>query len=289
MYINTMYKKLDQVIVKHPKDAFINQQHLQENWEKYFYLAEPNFDEAVKEFDHFIALLKNEVREILYLKADTSVGLDSIYAHDPVKFTPNGAIILKSGKIARQSEAIAYKKFLQDNNIAIIGELTGDAVCDGGDIVWLNDQTIAIGRSYRTNDEAIRQLTEIVSPMVDEVKVIQLPHDLGEDACLHLMSFISIVDKDLAVVYSRLMPVALRQWLVSNDFELIEVPEDEYDLLGCNVLAIAPRVCIIPDGNPVTKQRLLDAGARVHSYKGDEITVKGTGGPTCLTSPVIRR
>ena len=272
-----MYKKLEKVIVKHPKDAFISQEHLRENWMKYFYLSEPSYDEALKEYENFLTLLKQHVGEVLFLEQDERVGLDSIYAHDPVKFTPQGAIILKSGKALRQPEATVYREFLEKYDIPVIGQLQGDAVCDGGDIVWLNEKTVAIGRGYRTNDEAIRQLTEMLEPMVDEIKVIQLPHDLGEEACLHLMSFISIVDKDLAVVHSRLMPVALRQWLLAQGFTLVEVPDDEYDALGCNVLALAPRVCMIPAGNPVTTARLKEAGATVYTYKGDEITVKGTG------------
>lgn len=145
-----------------------------------------------------------------------------------------------------------------------------------------------VGRGYRTNDEAIRQLKEMTADNVDEFIVVQLPHDLGETECLHLMSFISMVDHDLAVVHSRLMPVFFRQLLIERGIQLIEVPKEEYDALGCNVLALAPRVCVIPEGNPATKQQLIDAGATVYEYKGNEITVKGTGGPTCLTCPVIR-
>jgi len=228
------------------------------------------------------------VETIEYLPVADEVGLDSVYAHDPVKFTPNGAIILKSGKKLRQPEAAVYKDFLQQKGIAVIGELTGEAVSDGGDIVWLDNRTLVVGRGYRTNDEAIRQLKEMTADMVDEFIVVQLPHDLGEAECLHLMSFISMVDRDLAVVHSRLMPVFFRQLLIERGIQLVEVPKDEYDSLGCNVLALAPRVCVIPQGNKKTKQQLLDAGATVYEYKGDEITVKGTGGPTCLTCPVVR-
>ena len=287
-YCSSMYAPLKHVIVKHPQDAFRNQEHLRDEWKTFNYLSEPNFDEALKEYAEFIAILEKYVDKIDYLPESENVGLDSLYAHDPVKFTPKGAIILKSGKTLRQPEAAVYKGFLQEKGIPIIGELTGDAVSDGGDIVWLDDQTLVVGRGYRTNDEAIRQLKEMTADIVDEFIVVQLPHDLGEAECLHLMSFISMVDKDLAVVHSRLMPVFFRQLLIERGIQLIEVPKDEYDGLGCNVLALAPRVCIIPQGNPITKQQLLDAGATVYEYKGNEITVKGTGGPTCLTCPVVR-
>ncbi|MFB5085985.1 arginine deiminase family protein [Psychrobacillus sp. PGGUH221] len=283
-----MYKSLERVIVKHPNEAFISQEHLANQWKVFNYLQEPDFEEAVREYKGFIEILDKHVAQIDYLPASEKVGLDSIYAHDPVKFTPAGAIILKSGKKLRQPEATVYKEFLTDKEIPIIGELTGEAVCDGGDIVWLDDKTLVVGRGYRTNDEAIRQLKEITAPYVDEFIIVQLPHDLGVEECLHLMSFISMVDKDLAVVYSPLMPVFFRQLLIERGIQLIEVPKEEYDNLGCNVLALAPRVCVLVEGNQSTKKQLLDAGATVYEYKGQEISVLGTGGPTCLTSPVIR-
>jgi len=283
-----MYAPLKHVIVKDPKDAFRSQTHLSEEWKTFNYLSEPNYEEALSEYAEFIGILEKYVETIDYLPIAEEVGLDSLYAHDPVKFTPNGAIILKSGKKLRQPEAGVYKDFLQQKGIPVIGELTGEAVSDGGDIVWLDDRTLVVGRGYRTNDEAIRQLKDMTADLVDEFIVVQLPHDLGEAECLHLMSFISMVDQDLAVVHSRLMPVFFRQLLIERGIQLVEVSKDEYDSLGCNVLALAPRVCVIPQGNKETKQQLLDAGATVYEYKGDEITVKGTGGPTCLTCPVVR-
>ncbi|MFP5111505.1 dimethylarginine dimethylaminohydrolase family protein [Bacillaceae bacterium C204] len=283
-----MYNNLKRVILKHPKDAFISQEHLRNEWKKFNYINEPNYIKAQNEFEQFYAIIKEHVAEIEFLPASETVGLDSLYAHDPIKFTKNGAIILKSGKKLRQLEAEAYKQFLLEKNIPIVGQLTGDAVADGGDLVWLDDRTLLIGRGYRTNDEAIRQIEEMTKDMVDECFVVQLPHDQGEEECLHLMSFISIVDENLAVVYSRLMPVFLRQLLIKRGFHLIEVPDEEYHRLGCNVLALAPRVCVMVSGNPSTKEQLIKSGATVYEYEGNEISYLGTGGPTCLTCPVVR-
>ncbi|MCM3766769.1 dimethylarginine dimethylaminohydrolase family protein [Neobacillus niacini] len=283
-----MYKKLNSVIIKHPKDAFISQEHLGNEWKRFNYINEPDFIKAQHEYEQFLSIVKEHVDLIEYLPSSDRVGLDSLYAHDPVKFTKNGAIILKSGKTLRQPEAEVYKEFLQEKQIPIVGELTGEAVADGGDLVWLDDRTLLIGRGYRTNDEAILQIKEMVKDIVDEVIVVQLPHDQGENECLHLMSIISIVDEDLAVVNSRLMPVFLRQLLIKRGYQLIEVSEEEYLTLGCNVLALAPRVCMLVSGNPVTKQQLIDAGATVYEYEGNEISYLGTGGPTCLTCPVVR-
>lgn len=287
-YSSSMFEPLERVIVKHPADAFISQEHIEKEWRKVNYLSEPDFEEAQKEFAEFIALLEKHEITIDYLPKSNAVSMDSIYAHDPVKFTPEGAIILKSGKALRQPEAEVYKTFLAEKGIPVIGELTGDATADGGDIVWLDDRVLAVGNGYRTNAEAIRQIKEMTAHLVDEFIEVQLPHADGEEECLHLMSFISLVDQDLAVVYSPLMPVAFRKLLLSRGLKLIEVPKAEYDLLGCNVLAVAPRVCIMVAGNDSTKQQLEKAGATVYEYKGEEISVKGTGGPTCLTSPAVR-
>ncbi|MFL0363487.1 arginine deiminase family protein [Bacillus sp. PK3_68] len=287
-YCSSMYKPLERVIVKHPNDAFISQDQINNEWQKFNYVEAPDFNEALNEYADFISILEKHVPQIDYLPTSSKVGMDSLYAHDPVKFTSKGAIILKSGKALRQPEAGVYKEFLKEKNIPVIGELTGNAVADGGDIVWLDDRTLAVGRGYRTNDEAIRQLKEMTADLVDEFIIVQLPHDQGEAECLHLMSFISMVDRDLAVVHSRLMPVFFRQLLIERGIQLIEVPNDEYMNLGCNVLALAPRVCVIAAGNDCTKQQLLDAGATVYEYKGNEISYKGTGGPTCLTCPVVR-
>ncbi|KGR78973.1 amidinotransferase [Ureibacillus manganicus DSM 26584] len=283
-----MVNSLQRVIIKHPKDAFISQEHLNENWKRFNYIDEPKFDESLKEYAEFLSILEKHVPEIDFLPQSNQVGLDSIYAHDPVKFTRQGAIILKSGKELRQPEAQVYKEYLREKGIPIIGELTGDAVCDGGDLVWLDDKTLCVGLGYRTNLEAIDQLREMTKEIVEEFIVVQLPHDQGEHECLHLMSFISMVDHDLAVVHSRLMPVFFRQLLIKRGIKLIEVPDEEYLTLGCNVLALAPRVCVMVAGNDRTKKQLVDAGATVYEYKGYEISYLGTGGPTCLTSPVVR-
>jgi N-dimethylarginine dimethylaminohydrolase len=160
---------------------------------------------------------------------------------------------------------------------------------EGGDVVWLNERTLAVGRGYRTNAEGIRQLEEMTAGMVDRFIEVPLPHADGADACLHLMSLISLIDRDLAVVYSRYLPVFFRKILMNMEIELIDVPDDEYERLGTNVLALAPRRCLYPAGNPETLANMTRAGARVFTYPAEEISLKGTGGPTCLTCPVLRK
>ena len=233
-------------------------------------------------------ILKEHVENIYYLPQDDRVGIDSIYTHDPLKVTKKGAIYFPMGKELRSKEYLATEEYLKSIGIPTLGYIKSPGKMEGGDIVWLDERTVAIGEGYRTNAEGIRQFKELVKDIVDEVIVVPLPHADGPDACLHLMSIISMVDKDLAVVYSKYMPVFFRELLMERGIKLIDVNDEEYDNLGSNVLALAPRVCVLLDGNPKVKEDLIANGCTVYTYEGNEISYKGTGGPTCLTHPITR-
>jgi N-dimethylarginine dimethylaminohydrolase len=159
---------------------------------------------------------------------------------------------------------------------------------EGGDFLWLDEATAVVGRGYRTNDEGIEQLEILLADTADDLVVVPLPHWKGPSDVFHLMSVISPIDHDLALVYSPLLPVPFREFLLHRGVSLVEVPDEEFESMGCNVLAVAPRVCLVVEGNPVTRRRLEDAGAQVHAYSGEEISLPGCGGPTCLTRPLLR-
>src|SRR5688500_17221600 len=105
---------------------------------------------------------------------------------------------------------------------------------------------------------------------------------------MHLMSLLSPVDHDLAVVYSRLLPVPFREWLRDRGIHFVEVPDAEFESMGANVLALAPRRAVVLTGNPRTRAALERCGVEVVEYDGSEISIKGAGGPTCLTRPLRR-
>jgi N-dimethylarginine dimethylaminohydrolase len=192
------------------------------------------------------------------------------------------------GKLDRVNEPLSQKQVFIESDIPVLGEIKTPGTLEGGDVAWLDENTLAVGHTYRTNEEGIAQLKRLLEPHGIEVIVAELPHYKGQQDVFHLMSILSPVDKDLAVVYSPLMPIKFRNELLKRGFEFIEVPDDEFESMGCNVLAVSPRQCIMVEGNPVTKKRLEDAGCDVKTYKGNEISVKGGGGPTCLTRPLIR-
>jgi N-dimethylarginine dimethylaminohydrolase len=277
------------MLLKHPRQAFVDQAHIDAQWQVLFYLGCPDFDKAVAEYDRFVNLLEQFDFEINFASdAEQQTSLDSLYMHDPIVVSERGAILCSMGKAARVPEPEAIVKYLKELGVPVLGRVTGKGRLESGDVLWVDEHTLAVGQGFRTNAEGLRQLRELLGSLVNEIIPVPLPYWTGPQDCLHLLSFISIVDKDLAVVYSRLMPVPFREWLLERDFQLVEVPDAEYDSLACNVLALAPRQCVMLAGNPETQRRLEQAGAQVWTYNGDNISLKGTGGPTCLTRPILR-
>lgn len=288
MTSHSEYHKLKSVFLKHVKAAFIDQSTITSQWKALNYLGEPSFDKATEEYKAFESLLKKHNIDILQFQEDHSVSMDSIYCRDASIATDFGVVICNMGKEGRAKEPAAAKKAYLDNDIEMLGEIKSPGTLEGGDVAWLNEKTLAVGHTYRTNPEGIKQLKALLNPHGIEVIVANLPHFRGPSDVFHLMSILSPVDKDLAVVYSPLMPIDFRNLLIERGFELVEVPESEFDSMGCNVLAIAPRVCLMVKGNPKTKASLEAAGCTVFEYEGQEISVKGGGGPTCLTRPLLR-
>jgi N-dimethylarginine dimethylaminohydrolase len=276
------------LLLKHPREAFVNQKNIDEQWMSLNYYGRPDFDKAIEEYESFVALLRKLETEIHYLPENEKTGLDSIYIHDPVMITKMGAILCCMGKKEREGEPSAAGAFLDSLEIPILGEITNPGKLEGGDVVQFGEKTLAVGQGYRTNAEGIRQLREMTKNFIEELVVVPLPHWSGPQDVLHLMSFISPVDENCALVYSRLMPVPFREWLLQRGIRLIEVPDSEYETMACNVLSIAPGMCILLAGNPQTKKLLEDEGLKVLEYFGDEISRKGAGGPTCLTRPLYR-
>jgi N-dimethylarginine dimethylaminohydrolase len=278
---------LQTVLLKHARDAFRDAAAVEAAWRGLNYLAAPDPGRAAAEYDRFAALLEEAGARIEWLPADDVTGLDSIYVRDASIPSDAGMILCNMGKAARATEPAAQAAAFGKLGLPVAGSVTGAGKIEGGDVVWLDGKTLAVGRGYRTNDEGIRQVREILGAGV-EVVVAPLPHWRGPADVFHLMSILSPIDRDLALVYSPLLPVPFREVLLARGFDLVEVPEAEFESMGCNVLALGPRRCLMLDGNPLTRRRLEQAGAQVAVFTGDEICRKGSGGPTCLTRPILR-
>lgn len=282
------FGKLKTVFIKKASAAFINDAHIQQHWEALNYLGKPDMNKVLIEYDLFEKILKDNSVEVLHFPENDSVNMDSIYCRDASIATCNGMIICNMGKPGRAKEPAAQASAYREMGIPVLGTIHAPGTVEGGDVAWLDANTLAVGHTYRTNMQGIEQLKALLNPIGVHVITAEMPHYKGPSDVFHLMSVLSPVDKNLAVVYSPLMPIAFRKLLIERGFELVEVPEEEFDSMGCNVLALAPRKCLMVKGNPKTKLRLEAAGCEVIEYEGAEISVKGGGGPTCLTRPISR-
>ena len=214
--------------------------------------------------------------------------VDATYVRDPGLVTGAGAVLFQMAKPARAGEPPLLGAALTAAGVPVAGRLAGAARADGGDFIWLDERTMLAGRSYRTNAEGLRQVSQILAAEGAGLEAVDLPHDRGPGHVLHLMSLISPVASDLAVVYPPLAPVALMETLAERGVQVVTVPAEEYETMGCNVLAVEPRRVVMLNGNPRTHAGLEEAGCEVHGYDGSEISLKGDGGPTCLTAPIWR-
>lgn len=279
----SMVKPLRKVLVKRPDEAFAV-----DDPAKWHYAGRPNLEIAQQEHDALVAILRRAGAEVIYHNELQPGRADAIFVHDPAIVTRHGAVVLRMGKSLRRGEEAAIARRFEELGVPVHYTLHGEALAEGGDLLWIDHNTLAVGLGFRTNIEGLRQLGEALEELGVEIIPVQLPYYAGPEACLHLMSFISIVDHQVAVVYLPLMPVPFWQYLQDRDFRFIEVPDEEFETMGANVLALAPGQCLMLEDNPITGERLEKAGCQVLTYRGKEISLKAEGGATCLTRPILR-
>jgi dimethylargininase len=255
------------------------------NWREHGWRAAPDHAAAGTEHEVLCGLLEDAGAEVVVSRHDPG-NPDAIYVFDPVLVGREGAVLLRPGKEARRSEPGALAPVLEAAGVPIASRLEAPVLVEGGDTLWLDDRTLLVGIGYRTNTAAIPAL-EAAFPGVDVV-AFDLPHWNGRDEVMHLLSFISPLDDDLALVYTRIAPVRLLELLAGRGIRVVEVPDEEFETQGPNVLALGPRRALALEGSPETRRRMERAGVDVVVYHGDEISKKGDGGPTCLTRPLLR-
>jgi N-dimethylarginine dimethylaminohydrolase len=282
------YARLGTLAIRRPEAAFASEARLAAQWQPLNYHAKPDLGRAAAEYKALEALLSTAAETVIALPDAEGLGLDSLYVRDSLIVTPKGLVSAAMGKPARALEPQRNAKLLESHGFTLAGRIEPPGKVEGGDLVWLDRHTLLAGIGYRTNVEGIRQLAAIGAGAFS-VETFDLPHYKGRSDVFHLMSVLSPVDRDLAVVYLPLMPVRLVEDLEARGFRFVEVPDSEFASMGCNVLAIAPREVILVEGNPETVRRLEAAGCKVHVIEGSEICRKGEGGPTCLTRPLTRR
>ena len=260
--------------------------------QRWHYTKPIDADALVAQYDRFVELVETSGAEIVWLaESDDDDLADSVFTYDPSFVVPGGAVVLRAGKPLRAGEADLHAAFYEAEGVRIFGRIEAPGTFEGGDSFWLDDTTLAVGRGFRTNQSGIDQMAAILTPLGIELEVYDLPYHLGPDACLHLMSVVSALDADLALVHPPLMPTALYQRMIEMGYTLLVAPAEEFDAslgLNLNVLATAPRQVIAVDGFPGTLQLMRDAGCEVSTFVADELCIPCEGGPTCLTRPLLR-
>jgi dimethylargininase len=261
-----------------PEDASV--------WGAYGWQAEPDPARMAEEHEAFREILAGAGAEVVVAETPHGADPDAIYVYDPAIVSEHGAVLLRPGKEGRRSEVDTMAADFVEAGVPVAARLQAPALAEGGDTLWLDGRTLLAGRGYRTNDAGIDSLREALPGV--EVIAFDLPHFHGDGEVMHLLSLLSPLDDDLAVGYPPLMPVRLVELLAERGVRLVEVPDEEFETMGPNVLALAPRVALALEGNDETRRRLERAGVEVLVYRGEEISRKGDGGPTCLTRPLLR-
>ncbi len=281
------YSALKLVGVRSAQYAFKNEARLDTEWQKLRFHARPLLEEAIREHQAFRAALQLSGAELIELGGNDHLTLDSIYTRDNIIVSPGGLILCNMGRASRTAEGPLNAEAFDKSGFEVRGRIEAPGTLEGGDFIWLDEKTAAVALGPRTNQAGIEQLHDLLGRDV-ELHVVPLPNPDHPDDVLHLMSIISPVDGDLAVIYRPMMPAPFIDWLTARGISFVDVPDIEFLPMGCNVLALNPRRVLMLENLPVTKARLEAAGCHVDTYKGMEISRKGEGGPTCLTRPLVR-
>jgi dimethylargininase len=255
------------------------------HWEDYGWQAEPDSTALLQEHETFCAILEGAGCDVV-VTDPMDANPDAVYAFDPALVTEHGAILMRPGKAGRRSEPLSVAQELETAGVPVAATVDEPAVAEGGDFIRLDEATLLAGRGYRTSPAGIEAVAQALPGV--ETLTFDLPYWHGETEVMHLLSLLSPLDADLVVAYPPLLPVALAQLLAERGIEIVPVPDEEFESMATNVLALAPRVALAIEGNPVTRDRLVAAGVEVLVYEGRELSLKGDGGPTCLTMPLLR-
>ena len=284
----SMVEDLRCVLVQHARDAYGDQGRIDAQSASLGYGGAVRLERALEDYDVFLSLLRSSGAEVVFLPPCEDTTLDAIYTHDPAVVADKGIILGSMGKAARRHEVAALERLANERGWPVLGRIEGEGRLEGGDVCWLDRRTVAVGLTYRTNEEGVRQLRALLGDSVDEVIAVPMPHWNGPGECLHLLSAISPVAPDLALVDLRMLHVTFVQLLDARGVRLVEIDPSEADTLACNVLALSPGRVIAIAENRNTNRRLEEAGVEVMTYPGAQISIPGTGGPTCLTRPLLR-
>ena len=285
---HSMVGKLHRVMVCSPRTAGWDDPSRLARWEELGFLHAPDFVVAQSQHEQLCGILEDAGAEVIQMAPSSSLTLDAVYAHDASLPTDFGVIVMHPGKANRVVEARAQRDFLATGGTRMLGEVTAPGNTEAGDIVWLDSRTLLVGHGYRTNPGGIAQLRDMLKPHGVEVLTAPLPYGPGPSACLHLMSLISLLDENTALVDLPWLAVETVELLKARGYRFIEIHYSERDTLACNVLSLGEKRLVAIEANAKTNAGMREAGFEVLTFPGSEICINGSGGPTCLTRPLLR-
>jgi N-dimethylarginine dimethylaminohydrolase len=280
--------RLQRVLVCSPRSSGWAAPARATRWRELGFAHAPDFETAHAQHDELCRQLQAAGAEVACLPASSTLTLDAVYTHDPSFATDYGMIIMNPGKANRLAEAAHHSEFYRTRGISMLGEIKPPGASEAGDMIWLDAKTLLIGLGYRTNSAGIAQMRALLAPKGVEVISATLPYGPGPSACLHLMSLISLLDEQTAVVDLPWLAVETVELLKSRGYRLVEIDYSERDTLACNVLSLGEKRLLALEENQKTNQKLGQAGFDVRAFHGSELCINGSGGPTCLTRPLLR-
>jgi len=285
---HSMVGPLQRVLVCSPQTAGWDQPDRVGQWRELGFHHQSDPAKAQAQHDALRRELEVAGAEVLDLPSSSDLSLDAVYAHDASLATDFGLILMRPGKKNRVAEAARHKNLAERLGIPILGEITAPGSTEAGDTVWLDAKTLLIGHGYRTNAAGIEQMRSLLAPKGIEVISAPLPYGPGPSACLHLMSLISLLDERTALVDLPWLAVETVELLKARGFKLIEIDYSERETLACNVLALGNKGLLAIEENHRTNARLRESGFDVRTFPASELCINGSGGPTCLTRPLLR-
>jgi N-dimethylarginine dimethylaminohydrolase len=283
-----MVGALERVMVCSPRNADWNQPERAARWRELGFQHTPDFSTAQAQHEALCRELNAAGAEVVEMPAAPDLSLDAVYAHDASLATDRGLIVMRPGKPNRVAEGPLHAAFCETLEIPTLGEITSPGTIEAGDLVWLDANALLIGRGYRTNSGGIQQIRALLAPKGVEVLSAPLPYGPGPSACLHLMSLISLLDDHTALTDLPWLAVETVELLKSRGFKFVEIDPSERDTLACNVLSLGNNRLLAIEENYKTNARLRQAGFDVRTFPGSELCINGSGGPTCLTRPLLR-
>ena len=284
----SMVSTLERVLVCSPRTAGWNDPRRSGAWRELGFHHPPDFEIAQSQHEAFTRELKSSGAEVLELPPDDKLSLDAVYTHDASLASDFGLILMRPGKANRIEEARHHGATCEAQGIPVFGAIDSPGTTEAGDILWLDRKTLLVGRGYRTNEAGIGQMRALLASKGIDVLSAALPHGAGPSACLHLMSLISLLDEQTAIVDLPWLAVETVELLKARGFRFVEIDSSERDTLACNVLALGGKRLLAIEENRKTNERLRRAGFDVRTFPGGEICINGNGGPTCLTRPLLR-